>query len=121
MKKKIFVLLTGVFLAVPVFANKTSVEISAPESAKTGSEAVIKITVSHKGNSGNHYTEWVKLNVNGKEAAKWSYSEKMLPPGETFTLEKKIKISGDTEIESQGSCNIHGSAGAKTIRIKAEK
>jgi desulfoferrodoxin (superoxide reductase-like protein) len=119
MKKFCFILLAAM-MSFPAFANKTSVEISAPGSVKKGGEAVIKITVSHKGNSASHFTESVKLSVNGKESAVWKYSSKNLPPSETFTLEKKIVVNGDTVIEAEGSCNIHGSAGPKKVTIKAQ-
>jgi desulfoferrodoxin (superoxide reductase-like protein) len=117
----ILFLFSVVMISFPVWANQTSVEISASTSIKKGSEVVAKILISHKGNTEKHFTEWVKLSVNGKEIALWSYSPKNLPPGESFTLEKKIIINEDSEISAEGSCNLHGSAGLKKLMIKAVK
>ena len=101
-----------------VKANKTAVELKAPESVKSGTEFTITINVIHKGNSKSHHTEWVYLRINGKEVKRWSYTKDALPPDSIFTVEYNI-IAGETlTIEAEGNCNIHGSTGPKTTIIK---
>jgi desulfoferrodoxin (superoxide reductase-like protein) len=98
-------------LVGPVLANKTSVKIEAPAEAVKGSTITVKINVSHDGNSYFHYTEWVYVKVNGKEVARWDFTRNARPENENFTREVQVKVDGPLEIESQGNCNIHGSAG----------
>ena len=100
------------------FANKTSVNIVAPEKAKKGSEVTIKIEVRHSNNNFFHHTNWVWVKVNGKEYKRWEYSGFNKPEDNNFTLEITLKIDEDTTIEAEGNCNIHGSAGPKSIKIK---
>ena len=54
-------------------ANKSSVEIEAPQAAEKNSEIVIKIHVFHKGNNFIHYTNWVDVKVNGKPFQRWEF------------------------------------------------
>ncbi len=120
-QKKIFIsLLTAaavVFIGSQAFANKSSVEISAPAAVKKGSTVTIKITVSHKGNNFMHHTNWAYINVNGKEAARWTFTAGKLPESEVFTREITYVADGPLSIEAEANCNIHGSAGKKTAAI----
>lgn len=119
--KKLLLLLTAVFLfsSVELMANKTSVEIKAPSEFKKGTELTLVINVMHKGNSKMHHTDWVSLRINGKEVKRWEYTKENLPPDGNFTLEYKTTVTGDINIEAQGNCSIHGSAGIKTASLKA--
>ena len=105
----------------PLFANKTSVEIKAPESAKKGSEVTVTINVSHSGNNRFHYTDWVYVKADGKEIVRWTFTGSNLPENENFTREVKVKVNADTIIEAEGNCNRHGNNGAATTTIKAGK
>ncbi len=113
-------LLVFVLFSTSTFANKTSVKITAPKKAKAGSEVTIKIEVSHKGNSTRHYTNEVIVKVNGKEFKQWEYTKSDLPKGQKFTLEFKIKVESELEIEVEGNCNKHGSKGSEKAIIKVE-
>ena len=105
----------------PLFANKTSVEIKAPESVKKGTEATIVINVTHSGNNRFHHTEWVYVKTDGKEIARWTFTGSELPEKENFTREMKLTVNADTVIESEGNCNRHGSNGVAKTTIKAGK
>ncbi|MFO7987406.1 MAG: desulfoferrodoxin family protein [Desulfatiglandaceae bacterium] len=94
-----------------VWADKSSVEIEAPNQAAKGSEVVVKLNVSHSANNFIHYTDWVVVKANGEEIARWEYSAMGKPEGENFTREVNITVTEDTEIEAQAHCNMHGSAG----------
>ena len=124
MKRLFF--LSGMMFILSVLnahANKTSVEISVPDSAKAGEEITIVIQVSHNGNSGFHHTDWVYLNVNDVEVNRWEYNRESLPPDADFTLEFKYVVPEDTDtgkeisIEAEGDCNLHGSDGPATATI----
>jgi len=110
-----------VVCAVPVFANKTSVEIKAPESVKKGTEVTVVINVTHSGNNRFHYTDWVWVKADGKEIARWNYAGGNLPENENFTKEIKLTVNADTTIEAEGNCNRHGSNGIAKVIIKAGK
>jgi desulfoferrodoxin (superoxide reductase-like protein) len=110
-----------VVCAVPVFANKTSVEIKAPESVKKGTEVTVIISVTHSGNNRFHHTEWVWVRADGKEIARWNYTGSDLPENENFTKEVKVTVNADTIIETEGNCNRHGSNGVAKVIIKAGK
>jgi len=125
MKKFVFVLAAMLVLSLTnVMANKTSVEVKAPEEAKKGTEITITINVSHSANSGMHHTDWVYLKINDVEVKRWEYSKDSLPPDADFTLEFKYTIPADVDtekglnIEAEGHCNIHGSAGPAAAAIK---
>ncbi|MEW6670122.1 MAG: desulfoferrodoxin family protein [Thermodesulfobacteriota bacterium] len=90
------------------FADKSVAAIEAPEQAAKGTEITVKIHVSHSSNSFFHYTDWVKVMVNGKEAARWEYSAGNRPEGAKFTKEMKLTIDGPTEIVAEANCNLHG-------------
>ncbi|MCU0460840.1 MAG: hypothetical protein MUF36_02305 [Bacteroidales bacterium] len=121
MKKLIFLVpLIFLLASLNVMANKTSVEIKGPATAKKGTEVTIMINVTHKGNSKAHHTDWVYLKLNGKEIKRWEYNKENLPTSETFTVEYKMMVSEDCTLETEGHCNLHGSTGTKTLVIKTE-
>lgn len=123
--KKFIVFLGTVFVlsVLNVAANKTSVEVSVPDSAKAGDEITIVIHVSHSANSGLHHTDWVYLNINDVEVKRWEYSRDSLPPDADFTLEFKYTVPADVDaekglaVEVEGDCNLHGSAGPADATI----
>jgi desulfoferrodoxin (superoxide reductase-like protein) len=118
--KKLLLLVPVLFFlgSLNLLANKTSVEIKAPTTAKKGTEVTFVISVNHKGNSKGHHTDWVTFKFNGKEVKRWDYTKDSLPASENFTIEYKMVIPEDGTIEVQGHCNIHGSAGAKSVTLK---
>lgn len=101
-------------------ANKSSVQIVAPDSAAVGSEITIELHVSHNGNNFLHYTEWVYVTVNGEEIKRWEFSNFNKPEDENFTRTITYTVTGPLEITAESSCNIHGSAGiaAKIVEVK---
>jgi len=103
-----------------VFANKSEVTIEGPTQAERGSEVTLRITATHNANTASHYTEWLKVTANKKEVARWDYTKENRPEGAVFTKEIKIKVTENTEIVAEASCNNHGSKGpAKhTIKVK---
>jgi desulfoferrodoxin (superoxide reductase-like protein) len=119
MKNKSFIIYSTLFLmfifTISAFANKSSVKIDAPDSAKNGEIITIKITVSHSANNFFHHTNWVYVKVNGKEIARWDFSASDRPETEVFTKEVSFKVENSVTIEAEANCNVHGSAG------KAEK
>lgn len=116
------ILSSFVFLlfSINAFANKTSVKIIAPEKAEKGTEITIKIEVTHIGNTTGHYTDWVWVKVNGEEYKKWEYTKDVLPENQNFTLEFKIKVESNLEIEAEGNCNRHGSKGEDKVTVIVE-
>jgi desulfoferrodoxin (superoxide reductase-like protein) len=110
----------AIFVSVPAWANQSETKIEAPESADKGSEITIKVTVIHSANNYFHYTEWLWVQVNGKEIAKWEYSSGNRPEGTTFTKEIKFKVDGDLDIKSKASCIIHGSANTAAAKVTAK-
>jgi desulfoferrodoxin (superoxide reductase-like protein) len=117
----IFIAVSIVFLFVfPVFADKTSVEIDAPSAVKKGDTITIKIKVTHNGNNFMHHTSWVYVKAGGKEIGRWEYSMTNLPENENFTKEVTYTVTEPVELEAEGNCNIHGSAGKKTLKISVK-
>jgi desulfoferrodoxin (superoxide reductase-like protein) len=116
----ILTLLFVLALSFNGWANKTSVEITAPEKATKGSEITIKIEVSHFGNSRGHHTNWVVVNINGEEYKKWEYNKEYLPEDSNFNLEFTITAEEDMEIIAEGNCNKHGSKGKDKVKIVVE-
>ena len=100
------------------WANKTSVEVKAPAEVKAGTEVTIVVNVMHKGNSKGHHTDWVYLKINGNEVKRWKYDKSTLPSSEVFTVEFKIVANEVLNIEAEGHCSIHGSAGMKSAVVK---
>lgn len=123
MKKKLLITSAISLLLILMFslnssADETSVKIKAPEKVEKGTEATIKIEVTHDGNNFLHHTNWVWIKVNGTEYKKWEYGGFSKPDGETFTLEIKLKIDEPTSIEAKGNCNMHGSEGSESVKIE---
>ena len=123
--KKIMVLgilMLSIFLVQVhvALANKAEASIEGPTQATKGSEVTLRITATHNANSASHFTEWLKVAANKKEAARWDYTKDNRPEGAVFTKEIKIRVTEDTEIIAEASCNNHGSKGpAKhTIKVK---
>jgi desulfoferrodoxin (superoxide reductase-like protein) len=123
MNRRGFILTSAAFLAgllVPgraAWANKSEVKIEVPETAAKGAEISILVTVTHSANSALHYTDWLWVQVNGKEVARWNYSSGNLPEGATFTKEVRHKVDGNLEIKARANCNNHGSAGEATVKV----
>lgn len=118
--KRLTVLVAILLLVSIAFANKTSVEVNAPEKVKKGQKVTVTINVNHKGNSKMHHTDWVTLALNGKVVQRWEYSKRALPPNENFTLEYKFVATENTSITAQGNCNIHGSKGPIMVMVAVE-
>lgn len=121
MKTKIILLVISLLLVVlarPLLANKSAVSLEAPAALKAGEEATIIVSVSHRGNSSLHYTKRLVVRANGQEIARWDFSSSSRPEAENFAREIKLKIEAETEIVAEASCNLHGSAGRASVRIK---
>ena len=116
----IVVLAILLFQANVAPANKAEASIDGPTHAAKGSEVTLRITATHNANTASHYTEWLKVMANQKEVAHWDYTKDNRPEGAVFIKEIKIKVTEDTEIVAESSCNNHGSKGpAKhTITVK---
>jgi desulfoferrodoxin (superoxide reductase-like protein) len=101
-------------------ADKSVAVIEAPDQVVKGTEITVKINVSHSANSFFHYTNRVKIMVNGKESALWEYSTLNRPGDANFTKEIQLTINEPTEIVAGANCNIHGGQVAfkKTISLK---
>jgi desulfoferrodoxin (superoxide reductase-like protein) len=107
-------------LSAPLYANKTSISIDAPDNAAKGDVISIKVTATHSGNNFFHYTNWVFIKVNGKEIARWDFSSGKRPENEVFTREATYTIDGPVTIEAEGNCNIHGSAGVASKKVEVK-
>ncbi|MBC7349933.1 MAG: hypothetical protein H5U05_08170 [Candidatus Aminicenantes bacterium] len=120
MKIKVILVLSLllVMLAHPLLANKSAVSIEAPAAVKAGEEVTIIVNVNHRGNSSLHYTKRLLVLANGKEIARWDFSSSSRPEAADFSREVKLKIEADTEIVAEATCNLHGSAGPASVRIK---
>ena len=119
MKKLLFLLPVLLLItSASLLANKTSVEVKAPAEIKKGTEVTLVLSVFHNGNSKSHHTDWVELKINGKEVKKWQYDKDNLPPAGDFVLEYKYVVTENLNIEAQGHCNIHGSAGINKATVK---
>jgi hypothetical protein len=55
--------------------------------------------------------------VNDQEIARWDYSWRNRPEGETFTKEVPYTVTGPIEIKAEAHCNMHGSTGPKTVKV----
>lgn len=117
MLKTLFSVALVLFIPVSAMANKTSVELTAPEKAEKGSEVTVIIHVKHMGNSAPHFTDWVSVKINGKEVKRWEYNKKERPEAGNFTLEYKFVLNEKSKIVVQGNCYKHGSAGPKEVVI----
>ena len=115
----VMVLVVGLYSGV-CLADKSAATIEAPDQAVKGTEITVRIHVTHSANNFFHYTNWVKVIVNGKEAALWEYSAGNRPEDAKFTKEIKLTVNGPVEIAAEANCNMHGGQGAvnKTISLK---
>lgn len=118
--KKLYAAIAFLLVASVALANKTSVQIDAPEKVKKGKEVTVIIKVFHKGNSKMHHTNWVTLALDGKVVQRWEYSKHALPKSENFTLEYKFVPKENTSVTVQGNCNLHGSQGPIMTMIAVE-
>jgi desulfoferrodoxin (superoxide reductase-like protein) len=96
-----FVLLSAALGVVILFggnswANKAEAKIVVPEAAAKGAEIIIRVTVTHNADSYLHHVEWIWIQVNGHEIARWDYTANNRPEGATFTKEIKYKLEGKT-------------------------
>jgi desulfoferrodoxin (superoxide reductase-like protein) len=112
------VMLVG--LANGVWAGKSEASIQGPTEATKGEEVTLRITVSHSANTAGHYTEWVKVTANKKEVARWNYTKDQRPEGAVFTKVIEVKVTEDTEIVAEASCNLHGGKGPARHVIKVK-
>jgi desulfoferrodoxin (superoxide reductase-like protein) len=114
-------ILTVLFIQIgPALADKSAVSIEGPTQVMKGTEVTLRITVTHNANSSSHYTEWLKVSANKKESARWEYTSEKRPEAAQFTKEVKIKITENTEVIAEASCNKHGSRGPATHRISVK-
>ncbi len=117
-KKLIYISTILIFMmALPAFADKSSVEINAPEEVKKGETITIILKVTHDGNNFLHHTDWVYIKAGDREIARWDYSMFDTPENEIFTREVEYTVNEPVAIEAEAYCNIHGSAGKKTLNI----
>ena len=98
-------------------ADKSGITISAPEAVAKGSEALVKLTITHSANSFFHYTNWVHAKVNGKDTFLRDYSMTNRPPAANFSLEFKLVVNQPLEITAEANCNMHGSKGPANWKI----
>jgi desulfoferrodoxin (superoxide reductase-like protein) len=102
------------FILLPVnlaLANKSETSIKGPAEAAKGSEVTLQITSTHNANTASHYTEWLSVTADRKALNRWDYTKENRPEGAVFSKEIKIKVTKDTEIVAESSCNVHGSKG----------
>ena len=99
------------------YADKSSVAISAPETASKGSDVPVKLTITHSANNFFHYTNWVYLKVNGKEFSRWDFSSGNRPEAAVFVREVKVPLNEPLELIAEAHCNIHGSKGPTNRKI----
>jgi len=114
-------LLAALLIPGMALANKGSVTIEAPDAAKKGEEVTVNLNVGHCCVNKMHYVNWVYLQANGKEVKRWTYTAKELPPSPKFSLEYKYKLTGDTDLKAEANCNLHGSSGPASAKIKAKQ
>ena len=60
-------------------ANKTSVAVMGPDAVAAGTEVTLTISVTHKGNSVFHHTNWVVVKADGAEIARWDFKARACP------------------------------------------
>jgi len=102
-------------------ADKSVAIVEAPDQAAKGTEITVTIHVTHSANSFFHYTNWVKIIVNGKVAAFWEYSAGNRPEDAKFTKEIKLTINAPLEIVAEANCNLHGSQGRNKMTISLKE
>jgi desulfoferrodoxin (superoxide reductase-like protein) len=118
-KTGIICLLAGAFIlgAGSAEANKSSVVIEQPVKVNENGTAVLKCTVTHNGNNFLHHTQWLRVNADGREIARWDFSWKNKPESAVFTREVTVDAAAPVAIEAEASCNIHGSAGTAKMLL----
>jgi desulfoferrodoxin (superoxide reductase-like protein) len=126
MNNRKLILLSVAVLFVILFsgnawASKAESKIEVPESAAKGSEITIRVTVIHNANGFFHHVEWLWIQVNDTEIARWDYTATHRPEGATFSKEIKYKVEGNAEIKAKASCNFHGSAGEAVQRVSVKE
>ena len=112
-RRTTIIIIFNIMISVNLYANKSNVEITAPDTAVKGSEITIKINVTHSANNFMHHTQWAYIKVNGREIGRWEYPF----DSNDFSKEVKVIVTGSLEIEAMSNCNIHGSTGAKTKTV----
>lgn len=124
MGKRIGTLLAILLLALgtsagPARADKSAALLEGPDQAAQGTEVTLRIHVTHSTNSFLHYTNWVRVKVNGEEIRTWEYSIDHLPEAARFKKEIRLLITGPTQVEAEANCTLHGSKGPalKTITV----
>lgn len=98
-------------------ADKSSVTIEAPATVARGDEITIRVTAYHDANNMFHYTNWLYLMVNERELARWDYTWRNRPEGNTFSKEITYTVTDPVEIKAEAHCNIHGSEGPQILKI----
>ena len=118
----LLLVLTGFLVTPAAFANKSAVEIEAPQKAVMGEEITIVLHVSHDGNSFFHYTKWVELRINGETAKRWNYSMTDRPEAETFSVTFTPSVQERLDLEAEASCNMHGSMNTarETVTVSSQ-
>lgn len=107
---------SGIMIS-PALANKASIQIEAPGDVVKGTTITITLNVSHKGNNWFHYTNWVRVAVNGSEVKRWEYTRGNRPESENFGLTFTYTVVEPVEIVAEANCNLHGSVGPATLKI----
>jgi desulfoferrodoxin (superoxide reductase-like protein) len=108
------------FFILDAYANASSVEITAPESAKQGSTITISVKVVHNANNIFHYTDWIWIRVNGKEIARWDFTWNHRPEDKVFIRTVTCTVAGPLVISSKSNCNLHGSAGERSVTVRIQ-
>lgn len=110
-------LLGALFLSGPVHAGTAEVTIEAPQTAKKGGQVLIRVLVRHEANNFFHYTDRVTITVNGETLQTWEFSAVRRPESGHFTRELIYTVTGPTLIGASAHCNLHGSAGERSLSI----
>lgn len=123
-RKIIFTFIPGLlssllFLPSPLSANKASTVIEAPTEVKRGSTIKIKIKAIHSSWFFWHHTDWIVVKIDGKVFKKWDFPDKQ-KDDDMIIREIEYTINDNTSIEAESHCNLHGSAGKKTLQISVK-
>lgn len=107
-------------IAASAVADKSAVEIITPAAANPGSTVTITVTVTHSANNFMHFTNQVWIRANGKEIARWDFTWRDLPEGASFNRSIMYTVHGPTVVSAQSNCNLHGSAGERSMTVREE-
>ncbi len=107
-------------ITTPALANKSSLRIEAPTEVTAGTMITIKLHVTHEGNNWFHFTNWVRVAVNGSELKRWEFSRRNRPEDKNFTLMVTYEVTAPIEIVAEANCNLHGSAGPATVKVNVK-